>query len=87
MKKMLLSLITAVVFFSLAHTSWAITINGELVKVEGSSYIVKDAKGKEHKIHFDDKTKKTGDIKAGVHVEVDEEKGHAKSIKAMEVKK
>lgn len=89
MNKILLSLFLAVVTVSLASTSWAGVIMGTLEKIDdkGSFYFVKDDKGKEHKIHFDKSTQKTGEIKAGAHVEVDEANGHAKSIKVMEMKK
>lgn len=87
MKRILLSLVMAVAVLSLVSTSWAGTMMGDLVKIDGSFYVVKDAKGKEHRIHFNETTKKTGDIKAGAHVEVDEKDGHANSIKVMEMKK
>jgi hypothetical protein len=73
---------------SLVSTSWAGMVSGTLDKIDekGSFYFVKDAKGKEHKIHFDNTTQKTGDVKAGTKVEVDVQKNHAKSIKVMETK-
>lgn len=74
---------------SFVTLGWAGMINGKIEKIDekGSFYYIKDAKGKEHKVHFDATTKTTGDIKAGAQVEVDEEKGHAKSIKVVEEKK
>lgn len=87
MKRILLSLVMAVAVLSLVSTSWAGRMMGDLVKIDGSFYVVKDTDGKEHRIHFNDTTKKTGDIKAGAHVEVDEKDGHANSIKVMEMKK
>lgn len=87
MKRILLSLVMAVAVLSLVSTSWAGVMMGDLVKIDGSFYVVKDKDGKEHRIHFNDTTKKTGDIKAGAHVEVDEKDGHANSIKVMEMKK
>ncbi|MBI3811325.1 MAG: hypothetical protein HY283_03850 [Nitrospirae bacterium] len=86
MKKMLLSLVMAVAVLSFAGISWAGMVSGELTKIDGSFYIVKDKAGKEHKIHFNDSTKKTGDVKAGAMVEVDEANGHANSIKVAEMK-
>ena len=71
----------------ISGTAWAGMIMGELVKVDASFYIVKDDKGKEAKIHFDGTTQKTGDLKPGAKVEVDEANGHAKSIKVMAEKK
>lgn len=86
MKKMLLSLVMAVAVLSFVGISWAGMVSGELTKIDGSFYIVKDKDGKEHKIHFNDSTKKTGDVKAGAKVEVDEKDGHANSIKVAEMK-
>lgn len=88
MKRILVSLVMALAVLSLVSTSWAGMISGTLNKIDekGSYYFVKDAKGKEHKIHFDNTTQKTGDVKVGAQVEVDQSKGHAKSIKVMETK-
>jgi len=83
---MLLGVIMAVAVLSFVGTSWAGMVMGELTKIDGSFYVVKDKDGKEHKIHFNDSTKKTGDVKAGAQVEVDEANGHANSIKVMEMK-
>ncbi|MBI3610400.1 MAG: hypothetical protein HY204_06835 [Nitrospirae bacterium] len=87
MKKILLSLVMAVAVLSFVSMSWAGMVMGDLTKIDGSFYMIKDKDGKEHKIHFDGTTKKTGDVKAGAHVEVDESNGHANSIKVMEMKK
>lgn len=89
MKRILQSLIMSIAVLSFVSMGWAGMITGKLEKIDekGSFYHIKDAKDKEHMVHFDATTKKTGDIKAGVHVEVDEEKGHAKSIKVVEEKK
>ena len=86
MKPMLLGLVVGVVVLSFVSMSWAGMVTGELTKIDGSFYVVKDKEGKEHRIHFDNSTQKTGDIKAGANVEVDDANGHAKSIKAMEMK-
>jgi len=86
MKKMILGLVVAVAALSFVSMGWAGMISGELSKIDGSFYIVKDKDGKEHKIHFDNSTQKTGDVKAGANVEVDEANGHAKSIKVTEMK-
>jgi hypothetical protein len=79
-------MIVAVLAF--VGTSWAGMVSGTLSKIDekGSYYFVKDAKGKEHKIHFDNTTQKTGAVKAGARVKVDVQKGHAKMIKVMEGK-
>lgn len=87
MKRILFSLLMMVSLLSFNSMGWAGMVMGELMKIDGSFYVVKDTDGKEHRIHFDDSTKKTGDVKAGAHVEVDNENGHAKSIKVMEMKK
>ncbi len=87
MKRMLLGIIIAVAVLSFVGTSWAGKVMGELTKIDGSFYVIKDKDGKEHKIHFNDTTQKTGDIKAGAHVEVDDANGHANSIKVMEMDK
>jgi len=86
MKRMLLGLVVGVVVLSFVSMSWAGMVTGELTKIDGSFYVVKDKEGKEHRIHFDNSTQKTGDIKAGANVEVDDANGHAKSIKAMDMK-
>jgi hypothetical protein len=86
MKKILLSLVMAVAVLSFVSLSWAGMVMGELTKIDGSFYVVKDKDGKEHRIHFNESTQKTGDVKAGAHVEVDVDAGHANSIKVMEMK-
>lgn len=85
---MLSSLVMAVVVLSFVGMSWAGMISGDLTKIDdkGSFYFVKDKQGKEHKIHFDKTTQKTGEVKVGEMVEVDVAKGHAKSIKVAEKK-
>lgn len=87
MKRILLSLVVTVIALSFVSMSWAGIISGKLEKIEGEYYMVKDKAGKEHKIHFDNTTQKTGDVKAGAKVEVDEDNGHAKTIKVVETKK
>lgn len=87
MKKVVMSLVMAAGLLAFTVSGWAATITGQLVKIDGSNYIVKDAAGKEHRIHFDDSTKKTGEIKAGAQVEVAEDKGHATTIKVAEAMK
>ncbi|HEY4485434.1 MAG TPA: hypothetical protein VI702_03800 [Nitrospiria bacterium] len=86
MKRILMGLLTAVFALSFAGLVQAGMVMGELVKIDGDFYVVKDKDGKEHRIHTDATTKKTGDIKAGSQVEVDEANGHAKSVKPMEMK-
>ena len=86
MKQMILGFLVGVAVLSFVSMSWAGMITGELTKIDGSFYVVKDKDGKEHRIHFDNSTQKTGDVKAGANVEVDDANGHAKSIKVMEMK-
>jgi len=86
MKRILLGMVIAIAALSFVGMSWAGMIEGSLSKIDGSFYVVKDKDGKEHRIHFDTSTQKTGDVKAGANVEVDEANGHAKSIKATEMK-
>ena len=87
MKKIFSSMLAAAALVAFVGTSWAGMIEGTLTKIEGSFYIVKDAKGQEHKIHFNNATKKEGDVKEGAKVSVDEADGHANSIKVAAEKK
>lgn len=74
--------VLAVVNIGLAMDS--MKIEGKVSKIEGEYVFIKDYDGKVHKLHTDDSTKKTGDIKAGAEVEAEAtDMGHAKSIKVM----
>ncbi|MCC6545017.1 MAG: hypothetical protein IT392_11065 [Nitrospirae bacterium] len=86
MKRILQGMIMAVAVLSFVSLSIAAEVKGTVEKIDekGSFYFIKDAKGKEHKVHFDASTKMTGDVKVGAAVEVNETKGHAKSIKVEE---
>jgi len=86
MKRIISGIIVSVSVLCLVNLSWAGMVSGELTKIDGPFYVVKDKDGKEHRIHFNDSTMKTGDIKAGAQVEVDDDNGHANSIKVMEMK-
>ncbi len=58
------------------------TIQGDLLKIEGEFYVVKDAAGKEVRLHVDKSTKLEGALKAGDKIEAQAtDKGHAVSIK------
>ncbi len=58
------------------------TVKGDLLKIEGEFYVVKDASGKELRLHVDGSTKLEGTIKAGDKIEAQAtDKGHATSIK------
>ena len=68
--------------------SSAQTVNGEVLKIEGENYVVKDAMGKEVKLHVSPETKKDGDIKVGDKIEAQADAtGHAISIKAAKAAK
>ena len=57
-------------------------ISGDLLKIDGEFYVVKDASGKEVRLHVDKTTKVEGALKAGDQIEAQaSEKGHALSIK------
>jgi len=58
------------------------TIKGDLLKIEGESYVVHDLKGKEVRLHVDQTTKlEGGAFKTGDKVEAQvNEKGHAVSM-------
>ena len=63
-----------------AHGAQA--IKGDLLKIDGEFYVVKDASGKEVRLHVDKTTKVEGALKAGDQIEAQaSEKGHALSIK------
>ena len=58
------------------------TIKGEVLKIDGENYLVKDAAGKEVKLHVSSETKKDGDVKVGDKIEAQADaSGHATSIK------
>jgi hypothetical protein len=87
MKRILCGIILALAILSFNGMSWAAMITGTLTKIDGSFYVVKDDKGKEQRIHFNDTTKKEGEIKEGAMVTIDEAKGHANSIEVVTKKK
>ncbi|MEP6601872.1 MAG: hypothetical protein ABJB49_08675 [Nitrospirota bacterium] len=63
--------------------SAAQTVTGEILKVEGENYTIKDASGKEVRLHVDKTTKTQGTLKVGDKVEAEATaEGHATSIKA-----
>lgn len=64
------------------------TVSGEVLRIEGENYVVKDATGKEVKLHVSPETKKEGDIKVGDKIEAQADAtGHATSIKAAKAAK
>ena len=86
MKNFLASLLLALGLLAFSGLALADDgIKGTLVKIDGAFYVVKDASGKEHRGHFNDTTKKEGDVKEGAMVEIYiDESGHTTRI---EVKK
>jgi hypothetical protein len=58
------------------------TITGDLLKIEGEFYVVKEMSGKEIRLHVDKTTALDGAIKVGDKVEAQAtEKNHAASIR------
>ena len=56
-------------------------VEGKVEKMEGGFVMVKDAKGKVHKIHTSDATKMMGEVKPGADVEaMIDDQHHASSI-------
>ena len=66
-----------------SSASAAQTVTGQILKVEGENYTIKDASGKEVRLHVDKTTKTHGSLKVGDKVEAEATpEGHATSIKA-----
>jgi hypothetical protein len=64
------------------------TVNGDLLKIDGEFYVVKDMAGKEIRLHVDKTTTMDGVIKVGDKVEAQAtEKNHAVSIRDVQPKK
>lgn len=82
MKKLFAAAIAAASIFSFAAFAGEGGIHGTLKKIDGSFYVIKDDAGKEHRFHFNDTSKKVGDIKEGAKVEVYVEKDHVTKIQA-----
>ena len=58
------------------------TVKGDLLKIDGEFYVVKDMAGKEIRLHIDKTSKLDGAFKSGDKVEAQAtEKEHAMSIK------
>ncbi|NWF73972.1 MAG: BON domain-containing protein [Nitrospirae bacterium] len=59
-------------------------IKGDVLGVEGDTYFVKEASGKEVRLHTDDTTQKTGDINQGDRIEAQmNDQNHALSIRSI----
>jgi hypothetical protein len=58
------------------------TITGDLQKIDGEFYVLKDSAGKEVRLHVDKTSKLDGAFKAGDKIEAQaSDKGHAVSMK------
>jgi len=57
-------------------------IRGDLLRIDGEFYVVKDTSGKEVRLHVDGTSKLDGTFKAGDRIEAQaSDKGHALSIR------
>jgi len=57
-------------------------VKGDLLRIDGEFYVVKDTSGKEVRLHVDETSKLEGTFKAGDKIEAQaSDKGHALSIK------
>jgi hypothetical protein len=63
------------------------TVNGDLLKIDGEFYVVKDMSGKEIRLHVDKTSQLDGSFKAGDKIEAQAtDKAHASSIKHIQPK-
>jgi len=63
------------------------TVKGDLLKIDGEFYVVKDTAGKEIRLHVDKTSQLDGTFKAGDKIEAQAtDKGHASSIKQVKPK-
>ena len=63
------------------------TVNGDLLKIDGEFYVVKDMAGKEVRLHVDKTSQLDGTFKAGDKIEAQAtDKNHAGSIKHVQPK-
>ena len=92
MKKLMVPFMFAMVIgFGMASLSFAAgdtamsssqTVKGDLLKIDGEYYVVKDTAGKEVRLHVDKTSQLDGTFKAGDKIEAQAtDKGHASSIK------
>jgi hypothetical protein len=84
-----LAMLVALGMFSVSYAAdpmgkgAAQTVKGEILKVDGENYTIKDASGKEVRLHVDKTTKTSGALKVGDKIEAEATpEGHANSIKA-----
>ena len=58
-------------------------VTGEVLRIEGENYFVRGQDGKEVRLHTDDTTQKTGNIRQGDRIEADvNDQNHALSIRS-----
>lgn len=91
MKKLIVPFLVAMIIGSgMATVSFAVentgepstnTIKGDLLKIDGEYYVVKDTSGKEVRLHVDKTSRLEGAFKAGDKIEAEVKAGHAASIK------
>jgi hypothetical protein len=63
------------------------TVKGDLLKIDGEFYVVKDTAGKEVRLHVDKTSQLDGTFKAGDKIEAQAtDKNHAGSIKHVQPK-
>jgi uncharacterized protein YdeI (BOF family) len=61
------------------------TVKGDLLKIDGEFYVVKDMSGKEIRLHVDKTSQLDGTFKAGDKIEAQAtEKNHASSIQLVQ---
>jgi uncharacterized protein YdeI (BOF family) len=61
------------------------SIEGEILRVQGENYVVKDSTGAEVNLHVDESTEKSGSLKKGDRIEAEiTSDGHAFSVKKAE---
>jgi hypothetical protein len=97
MKKLITPFILAVIIgVGMASYSYAAgdmaapstqTVNGDLLKIDGEFYVVKEMSGKEIRLHVDKTTTLDGSINVGEKVEAQAtDKNHALSIRHVQPK-
>lgn len=59
------------------------SIQGEVLRVEGHNYVVREKDGKEVRLHVDSTTQMTGDIRQGYSIEAQvDDKSHALTMRS-----
>jgi hypothetical protein len=59
------------------------SIQGEVLRVEGHNYVVREKDGKEVRLHVDSTTQMTGDISQGYSIEAQvDDKSHALTMRS-----